>query len=239
MSETVLPTLAFTPGSCAFGSIELLARIGDPFQLCRLKPSDHESPLYRSIAPLGQVPILVDIDGVWTESAAILQRLAGATGQFTFAQGTADFDRLNMILAYLTTSLHPGFGPVIHPERFSDDDDALEGIRKKGQAASADHLYHVDSLLRDDGRFFGYDTLLEPYLFGVARWADEFMDVDKACPRIAALRQRLAGEEAHTFAAEVEDNPSATHAAYKGNVTLDDLVGFAGRTSATAPGGKV
>lgn len=232
-----MPTLAFAPGSCAFGSIALLARIGDPFRLCRLTPEDVKAPEYLSIAPLGQVPVLVDGDGVWTESAAILHRLAGAAGKFTFAQGTADFDRLNMILAYLTTSLHPGFGPVIHPERFSDDENALESIRKKGQATSADRLHHVDSLLRDDGRFFEHDTLLEPYLFGVARWADEFVDVDKTFPRIAALRQRLAGGDAHSFAVEVEDNPSATHPAYKGNVTLDDLVGFAERTSATASGG--
>lgn len=238
MSEASLPHLAFVPGSCAFGSIELLARIGDPFYLCRLDPGDHESALYRSIAPLGQVPVLVDRDGVWTESAAILQRLVGETGQFTFAQGTTEFDRLNMILAYLTTSLHPGFGPVIHPERFSDEPSALEGIRQKGQATAADRLRHVDGLLKDDGRFFDSDTLLEPYLFGVARWADEFMGVDKAYPRIAALRQRLSGGDAHSFAVDVEDNPSAAHPAYKGNVTLIDLVEFAGRMSGKVPGAK-
>lgn len=236
MSEASAPILAFVPGSCAFGSIELLARIDDPFRLCRLEPGDHESARYLSIAPLGQVPVLVDGEGVWTESASILQRLAGKTGQFTFAQGTADFDRLTMVLAYLTTSLHPGFGPVIHPERFSDEPSALEGIRQKGEATAADRLRHVDGLLNDDGRFFHSDTFLEPYVFGVARWADEFMDVDRTFPRIAALRQRLSGEDAHSFALAVEDDPTAAHPAYRGNVTLDDLVSIAERTGAKFQG---
>ena len=143
---------------------------------------------------------------------------------------------LVLILAYLTTSLHPGFGPVIHPERYSDDESAHEAIRRKGQATVAERLFHVDGLLEADGRFFDQDTVLEPYLYGVARWADDFMDVDSSCPGIAALRRRLENEAAHRFALEVEGNAGALHPAYRGNLTLVALRQAARATRGPASG---
>jgi glutathione S-transferase len=106
------------PSGCSFGSIVALEWLGAPYRLCRIQmPEVVSGDDFRRINPVGETPALMTASGeVVAESMAILNHI-GARGferVLVFAQGTAGFDRLNRMLAYLNTSFFGAYAPLWH-----------------------------------------------------------------------------------------------------------------------------
>ncbi|HET8727485.1 MAG TPA: glutathione S-transferase N-terminal domain-containing protein, partial [Alphaproteobacteria bacterium] len=104
------------PSGCSFGSIVALEWLGEPYRLCRIgMPEEVSGEAYRRINPVGETPTLMTGTGALiSESMAILNHLGahGVAKGLAFAQGTAGFDRLNQMLAFLNTSFFGAFGPL-------------------------------------------------------------------------------------------------------------------------------
>ncbi|MEQ9607333.1 MAG: glutathione S-transferase N-terminal domain-containing protein, partial [Kiloniellaceae bacterium] len=91
------------PEGCSLGSIVALEWSGQPYRLCRVQmPEVVSGAAYRRLNPVGETPTLMTARGdVISESLAILNHIGAwhADGGLAFAQGSRDFDRLNVMLA--------------------------------------------------------------------------------------------------------------------------------------------
>lgn len=96
------------PSGCSFGSIVALEWVGKPYRLARVDMAgDFMSGDYRFINPVGETPALLTAAGdVLTESMAILNHIGSGAIEagLAFTQGTAAYDQLNRMLAFLNTS---------------------------------------------------------------------------------------------------------------------------------------
>lgn len=223
------PILFYIPGTCAFGSIVTLEWLKLPFRLCRLNAEEIKSPAYLKLNPLSQVPIFKSKEGVLTESAAILQHIAflGIDKKLAYRQGTASYDHLNQVMAFLTTSLHTSIGPVIHPDRAADDPEAqAEVIRKAKTVTIPARFKHIEQFITKNGYLAAeHPTIADAYFYGVARAAEKFINFEKDFPKIANLFLKLQLDPAINFAHAIEDQrPTKTSGGFKGEISLNELL---------------
>lgn len=223
------PILFYIPGTCAFGSIVALEWVKMPFRLCRLNAGDIKSPSYLKLNPLSQVPTLKSKEGVLTESAAILQHLGflGIDRKITFKQGTINYDHLNQVMSFLTTSLHTSIGPVIHPDRMANDLKAQGDVVEKAKTETIPARFrHIEKLINANGWLAAdHPTIADAYFYGVARAAKEFIHFEKDFPKIAKLFLKLKSDPAVIFAQAIEDQtPFKSSGGFKGEVILSDLL---------------
>lgn len=205
----MIPVLFYLPGTCAFGSIVALEWLGRPFRLCRLDGVRLQSDTYKQLNSLSQVPTLKYDKSVLTESAAILQHIGflNLEKRMTYKQGTKEFDRLNQVMSYLTTSLHTAIGPTIHPDRSAESVDAQKQVIEKAKYFTVPaRLKQVQKMLEQTGWLAGdHPTIADAYLYGVARAASKFIDFEKDFPVIADFYKRLKLDPGVKFAQAIED----------------------------------
>ncbi len=218
--------LLFSTGSCAFGSMVALEWAQQPYRLCRVAVEDHHAPVHLAINPTGEVPSLILDSGVLTESFAILHHI-GANSKnprITPRQGTAEFDRFNMILSYLTSTFHPAFRPIIHADRYAPEP-YVESVRECAVQALPKYYAHIESLLAEREWFVGNTaSAVDVYLYGLARWGASFFSIREMYPQIAALTQRLESDPAVQFALSAEQGTLPQSSTYcEGFVALRDI----------------
>ena len=205
----MIPVLFYLPGTCAFGSIVTLEWLGLPFNLCRLDRESLHSPAYRSINPLSQVPTFASVEGVITESNAILEHLGflGLKKKLAYAQGTPDFDHLNQIMSFLTTSLHTSMNPIVHPDRAADAALSRADVVHKAKTETVPaRLAHVEQILdRHEWLCGANPTIADAYFYGVGRKAKEFIQLAADFPKIASFFVRFSQDPGVLFAQAIED----------------------------------
>lgn len=219
------------PHGCSFGSIVALEWLGEPYRLCRIDMLDTRDPRYARINPLRETPALRLPSGeVLSESLAILHHLAArdpARG-LGFVQGSAEFDRLNQLLAFLVSGFHPAWGPIFQPAKYVDDAAAEASVRAKAIARAARGYARIEALLGDGPWLMGARrSIADAYLCGVARWGEDLgvFELRRDYPRLCDLLQRLAADPAVRFAHAIEEGEPATGSgAFRGHVALDALL---------------
>ena len=224
------PILFFTPNSCAFGSIVALEWLGKPYRLCRIEAAMHASPAYRRLSPLGEVPALMHEDQILTESMAILHHLGSRdlSRGLVPSQGTPEFDRLNQVLSYLTTSVHPLFQPIFHADRFADAAEDQEKVRQKAVSNLPGRYERLEAFLQGRDWLVGdRPTVADAYLYGIVRWGDGFIDTNRY-EAVRRLRERLATDPAVKFAHAVErQQPAVSAGPFEGNVDFTQVENLA------------
>lgn len=222
------PTLFFAPHTCAFGSIVALEWLGAPYRLCRLTPEEIHSEAYRKLNPLAQVPTFKSGEGLLTESFAILQHLGflGLKKKISFREGTADYDHLNQVMSFLTTSLHPSIGITKHPERFADDESSQEDLKFKATSETIPRLFtHIESVINRHGWLTAdHPTIADVYFYGVARGAASFINFDLDFPKVAKLMEKLNSDPGVMFANAIEKGTvGKSSGGFKGEVAFKDF----------------
>jgi glutathione S-transferase len=219
------------PHGCSFGSIVALEWLDQPYRLCRIdmlaKPDDR---IFRQVNPLGETPTLLLEDGTTlAESFAILHHLAARdlSRRLGFRQGTAAFDRLNHVLAYLHTSFHSAFAPAWAAFKLAEDAPEREMLRKLARHNAAQGYARLEAMLEGREWLAGTTkTVADAYLVGVARWGEDLalFDLKREFPRLHDHLQKLQAEPGVIFAHAVEDEtPAQTSGAFRGHVTLQEL----------------
>lgn len=219
------------PSGCSFGSIVALEWLGEPYCLCRIEmPADVQSEAYRRINPVGETPTLVTATGERiSESMAILNHLGarGISKGLFFAQGSAEFDRFNKVLAFLNTSFFTAFGPLWYVFEHGLEGSEKDALRAYGAAKVTKAHADLEAVLGDKDWLLGDQrTLADAYFAGIARWSKYHDVVDRRdYPGLQRLFEKLEADPAVRFAHAIERGDSAVSSGgFRGEVTLDEVL---------------
>ncbi|EJL34777.1 glutathione S-transferase [Caulobacter sp. AP07] len=218
------------PHGCSFGAIVALEWLGQPYRLSRVEMLETRDPAYLGVNPVGATPALLTADGrVINESLAILHHLASRDLRrpLGFAQGTAAFDDLNYVLAFLHADFHPVFGVLFQPGKYVDDPAAQANALDKARAKAALGYGRLEARLAERDWLAGdRQSVADAYFAGVARWGADLglFDLARDFPRVHAHLRKLDADPAVAFAHAVEDAaPAVSAGGFLGQVTLDAL----------------
>ncbi|MCJ2113867.1 glutathione S-transferase [Methylobacterium sp. E-025] len=149
-----MTTLYYAPGACSLAAHIALEEAGAPYDTVRLDlaAGDQRAPEYLAINERGRVPALVAGDWVLTENSAILRHVARAHPEARLwpedlkAQAVAD-----EWLCWLSINHHPAYAHIRRPERYSNDEAALPGIRAKAADTFGDLCTMTEVRLSNGG----------------------------------------------------------------------------------------
>jgi glutathione S-transferase len=215
------------PHGCSFGSIVALEWLGQPYRLCRIDMlAKKESETFGGVSPLGETPALLLEDGrPLVESFAIMQNIVARSGKF--AQGTAEFDRLNSALAYLHTTFHSAFSPAWTAYKLAEDDPNREVLRALAREKAARSYAHLQNMMADRDWLAGdTKTVADAYFIGIARWGEDLglLDLAKEYPDLHKHIRKLEADPGVIFAHAIEDEkPATSGGGFLGHVTLAEL----------------
>ncbi|MGF1628464.1 MAG: glutathione S-transferase family protein [Kiloniellaceae bacterium] len=227
----MLPILFYgVPEGCSFGSIVALEWTGRPYRLCRIQmPEVVSGDAYRRINPVGETPSLMTGRGdVISESTAILNHI-GATALdsgLAFSQGSAEFDRLNAMLAFLNTTFFDAFSPLWYLLDHGGDETEEAALAAYGRGMVAKAHAQLEALLDGGEWLLGRRTLADAYFFGIARWADFHHAVDRSdYPGLQRLFETLKDDAGVRFATAIEHGEAAqSSGGFAGHVSLAEAL---------------
>jgi glutathione S-transferase len=218
------------PQGCSFGSIVALEWLAQPYRLCRIvMPDDMQGPLYARINPVRETPVLLTSDGrTLSESAAILQHLVTQDPQqrLGYRAGSAEADRLNQTMSWLTTTFFASFSPLWTAYEMPDDPPVQAMLRTLGRSQVAKAHAQLDSLLGSNDWLVGDKrTIADAYFAGLARWADYHQAIDQSdYPNLARHVRKLEADPGVVFAHAIEtEKPAVSSGGFRGHVTLAEL----------------
>ncbi|GAB3377701.1 glutathione S-transferase N-terminal domain-containing protein [Massilia agri] len=221
------------PSGCSLASIIALEWLGQPYRLCRIEMLEHPWPeRYARVNPRQKTPaLLLDADTGLTESAAILQHIAGRGIDIGLGarQGTLEFDRLAEMLAYLTTDFFASFAPLWKAyETEGLGETEKRRMFDEGKAAVVKEFGHVENMLAGRSWLLGGEApgVADAYLFAVARWADyhRLFDVEARFPAIAQHAARLRQMPPVRFALAIEAGEAARSESFRGHVPIEEAL---------------
>lgn len=193
-------TLYYSPGACSLAPHIALEEAGARYdaKAISLKKGQHKKPDYLAINPRGQVPTLV-VDGKpLTQNMAILSYIAQSFPDAhliptePFANATA----LSW-LAFLSSTVHPSFGPLFGPQTYVADPAAREAYVAKLHEILAQRLADIDRSLPRDGYALGAFSVVDAFLVPFYRWAKLHFGYDmSAYPAYTAHHERMLARPA-------------------------------------------
>jgi glutathione S-transferase len=164
-------TLYYGPGACSMASHIVMEESGEKYEPKRmdLAKGEQRSEEYLKMNPLGRVPLLkLDNGEPLAENTAILPYLGK---RFTLwpTDGMAEAKALSLI-GFFASSVHPAHAHVGRPERYTQDQSALPGIKEQGLKTFHGHLMQIDRMLAGREWFGNEYSVLDPYGFVFYTW---------------------------------------------------------------------
>ena len=196
--------LYYSPGACSLSPHIVLNEAGLPFEKIKADTKTKVLPDgsdYRSVNPLGYVPLLELDDGTRiTEGPAIVQYIADQVPAKKLAppNGTMERVKLQTWLNFVTSELHKGFSPLFNP---SMPDEAKKIFRERLGTRFA----YLDKHLASNDHLMGKDfSVADAYAFVVSNWAGR-VDVDLSShANVLAWRKRVGARPAVQAAMKAE-----------------------------------
>ena len=196
--------LYYSPGACSLSPHIVLNEAGLPFEKIKADTKTKVLPDgsdYRSVNPLGYVPLLELDDGTKiTEGPAIVQYIADQVPAKKLAppNGTMERVKLQTWLNFVTSELHKGFSPLFNP---SMPDEAKKIFRERLGTRFA----YLDKHLASNDHLMGKDfSVADAYAFVVSNWAGR-VDVDlSSYANVLAWRKRVGARPAVQAAMKAE-----------------------------------
>ncbi|TWI05866.1 glutathione S-transferase [Luteimonas cucumeris] len=232
--KTTAATLFYgVPSGCSFGSIVALEWLGQPYRLSRIEmPEMVTGDAYRRINPVAETPsLLTDGGQVISESFAILNHIGARDIDkgIGFAQGTAQFDRLNQILGFLNTTFFNAFAPLWHVLEHGSDDNEAAVLREYGRAKVLRAHALLEAMLGDQPWLLGeHKTVADAYFAGIARWTKYHDVIDRRdYPNLQRLYDKLQADPAVVFAHAIEQQQRAVSAGgFLGEIGMEQAMGW-------------
>ncbi|MEM7127690.1 MAG: glutathione S-transferase [Chloroflexota bacterium] len=197
----------YGPGTCALAGIITLEWIGRPYRLGRVTGEILWSDIYRKINPLTKVPAL-SIDGrILLENNAILTHLADSAPDAKLSPllGTPERDTLNQWISFLGTEFHPAFWPWFMPQRYTTDENDHPAIKAAAETMVASKFDYLNDHLANNEYMLGTQrTILDHYLFAMARWGENFLDIPADYPHAARHLEMMRADATVQFGLSVE-----------------------------------
>lgn len=207
------PTLLIGyPMGSPIGLVTALAWAAIPHDIARVDLIKRPEA-FAAVNRRGEVPVLIDADGhVLTETLAIARWIEDrdTDRRVTFMPGTRESLRMWELASFLNTGFTAAFAPfwtAMEAPHLSDSE--REVLRSFGGQQVRKRHDQLEAMIGDAPWLAGdRPSLADAVLFGVARWNEFHGVLDMSdYPRIASVRDRLAGDAAAQSAARVETDP--------------------------------
>ena len=187
--------LYYTPAACSQAPHIALRELGIDFEPIKVDLAKHTLPDgsdFRAINPKGYVPMLELDDGTrMTEASVLLQYVADLKpGTLAPKFGTLERWKLMESLAFISTEVHKGFGPLWNPQTPAE-------VRERTITALGNRFTLLSETLGKHPYVTGANyTVADIYLFVVSNWA-HYHKVDLApWPALTAFQARIAARPA-------------------------------------------
>ena len=190
--------LYYAPDTCSLAVWISLEWLGANYELEKANLGSEE---YKKINPLGSVPALETEGGkIKTELGAIITFLAEKYPEMNLGPDDSIEDRFlfNQLILLISSDLHPSFGPIFAPKRYTldTDEESLDKIRKAAYPRIDSILSYIDTLLGDrDHIYKDKKTVLDAYLFILSGWAEFTLKSWTEYPNIKRFREKLLKDE--------------------------------------------
>lgn len=189
--------LYYTPGACSLAPHIAAVEAGVPLDLVKVDLASHKTEAgedFYTINRRGYVPALAFDDGeILTEAQVILQAIADLKpdkGLLPKA-GTRDRLRVQAWLAFISTELHKGFGPLWGAKAYGDQGVAAAKKALARRFKELDELFGRQEFIA--GRSF---TAADAYAFTILNWTKlHRIDLDEF-PALAAYQSRIGARSA-------------------------------------------
>ena len=204
-------TLYYSPGACSMASHIGLEESGLAFEakLVALAKGEQKTPEYLKINPRGRVPaVKLDDGSVLTENTAILAYLGRrAADKGLLPKDPAAEARCISMMAWLSNSVHPAFTHIFRPERFSEEQSALPGIKETGKKNFWAALQEIDGLVAGKKWLQGDQyTLCDPYALVFYGWGARVELPVRELKNCTAWKDRMLERAAVRKVLEKEQN---------------------------------
>jgi glutathione S-transferase len=187
--------LYYTPGACSQGPHIALRELGLPFDAVQVDLAKHTLPDgsdFRAINPKGYVPLLELDDGTrLTEASVILQYVADLKpGTIAPVFGTPERWKLMEWLAFISTEVHKGFGPLWNPLTPAD-------VRERTVQALGNRFTFIAKTLDAQPYLTGAEfSIADAYLFVILNWSGLHKVDLSPWPALTAFQKRVAARPA-------------------------------------------
>lgn len=189
--------LWYSPGACSLAPHVMLHEIAAPFEAVETPVSTgaNLTEAFSRINPKQRVPVLA-LDGeVITELPAIATAISGLSpDRHLMGRTPLDQARVYEWMNWLSGTLHgQGFGCLWRPARFSNDEQAFDGIRTKGRQTISDCFALIEAKLRAPFAIGNAFTAVDPFLLVFYRWGAAIGLAMSTCyPRYSAFALALS-----------------------------------------------
>lgn len=193
-------TLYFSPGACSLAPHIALEESGLAYEAKPIftKRGDNRKPDYLALNPLGKVPTLVADGKVITENVAILPFIADGAPQKNLLPADREGRAAAIsLMAFVTSAIHPNFGPLFRPQNFHEDPAVQEALKTRAKKLIADGFAEVERRIAGKPYALG-DTfsVVDGYLMSFWNWA-KAMGIDVSpFPAYAAQQQKVLTRDA-------------------------------------------
>lgn len=180
--------LFYLPGSCALAPHIALEYGNLPYEVIQVERGKQSEPDYLSINPMGRVPALV-LPGksTLTEVPAVLTFIADNSPDSGLLPPVGASNRYEAFrwLAYLSSTVHPAFGRLWRPERFTSVSAGELGVEDAAAAQLTNDFAYINRQL--EGRAFLIGdclTVSDLYLFVFGRWGLRLSESTRKFPNL-------------------------------------------------------
>jgi glutathione S-transferase len=227
------PVLCYSPMTCAVSEIVACEWAGVPYRLCRLTHEERQSQAFRSaVNENGQVPAMVLTDGrILTENAALLPWIADQRPERRLAPacGTPERYELYRSLAWFDSTFHASHVPFFVPARYSADPAHHDAVKQQSTVRTEEALGRLErQLTGHEHVLFDRRTVLDAYVFAMARWTEERLDHAKRFPNVKAFADRLRTDAGVQRMLAIERGeltaPAGNDDTFRGHVPLTELL---------------
>jgi glutathione S-transferase len=183
--------LYYSAGACSLAVHIALREVGAQFDLTAVDLTKHltaDGTDFYTISPRGYVPLLELADGSrHTEGAALLQYVADLDPAQALIGKPGSAHRLAVIewLAFVSTELHKGFGPLWYK-------DTPEATRQGAKDKLAKRFAELDARLAKQPYLADTYSVADSYAFAVLNWTNILALPMGAYPNVQAYMARVA-----------------------------------------------
>lgn len=184
--------LYYTPGACSLAPHIVAVEAGVPLDLVRVDLATHKTESgedFYTVNPRGYVPTLVFDDGeILTEAQVTLQAIADLKPEKGLLPkpGTRERLRAQAWLAFISTELHKGFGPLWAAKAFGDQGVAAAKANLAKRFKELNELFGGQDYIMESAF-----TAADAYAFTILNWTKMHrIDVDEY-PALAAYQTRI------------------------------------------------
>jgi len=204
-------TLYYSPGACSMASHIGLEEADAPYETkaVALAKGEQRTPEYLKINPRGKVPALKLDDGsVLTENTAILTYIAMRfPDKNLLPKDAAAETRCISMMAWLSNWVHPAFTHIFRPERYSEEQSALPGIKAMGKKNFWAALQEVDGIVAGKQWMQGDQfTTCDPYALVFYGWGARIELPVRELKHYTAWKDRMLHRPAVHKVLEKEQN---------------------------------